>query len=253
MKKNRFGLAALALAVAAGTAAPAFAGGVPPTLTKDFSPTVITDGGTTVLTFTLTNPAGAPAVSNVGFTDTLPAGLVVAPGSVGGTCANAAAATTATAGTHLITVSNLQVPAGAPATSSTCVVTVAVTNAPGQLNPDCTGNPAAFTNTATGVTVTNAINGVVPSCLTVLGVTPVTSTATNTPTNTPTDTPTNTPTDTPTATPSNTPTTVPPTATATVVTGGGPPLGSIPTLSAGMLALLAVALAGGALFLVRRS
>jgi hypothetical protein len=50
-----------------------------------------------------------------------------------------------------------------------------------------------------------------------------------------------------------TPTTIPPSATATVIGGGGvPPLGSIPTLSGAMLALLAVALAGGALILIRR-
>ena len=249
MKRNCFTVPALVLAfaVAAGAAAPAFAGGAPPTLTKVFSPSAITDGGTTVLTFTLTNPAGAPAVSNVGFTDTLPAGLVVGVGSVGGTCANAAAATTATAGTHLITVTNLQVPAGAPAATSQCTVAVNVTNTTGQLNPDCASNPANFTNTAAGVTVTNAINGVAPACLFVIPVTPTTPTAT------PTNTPTNTPTSTPTNTPTNTPTTVPPTATATVVSGGGPPIGSIPTLSAGMLALLAAALAGGALFLMRRS
>ena len=246
MKRNRFDLLALviALAVAAGAAAPAFAGGGPPTLTKSFSPTAITDGGTTTLTFTVTNPVGSPAVSNVGFTDTLPAALVVEnPNNVGGTCVNAAAATTATAGSNLITVSNLQVAAG----SSLCTVTVDVTNAPGQLNPDCTGNPASFTNTAAGVTVTNVINGVSPDCLLVVGVTP------GTPTATPTNTPTTPPTSTPTTTPSNTPTTVPPTATATVVGGGGPAPGSIPTLSPGVLGLLAAALAATAVLLIRRN
>jgi len=262
MKSNPSLLAALALAfaVVAGAPAPASAGAIP-TLSKSFSSAAITDGGTTTLTFTLTNPAGAPAVSNVGFTDTLPAGLVVqnAPNE-GGTCANAAAATTATGGSNSITVTALQVPAG----SSTCTVTVDVTNATGQLNPDCTGNPASFTNGSGNVVVTNVTNGIAASCLTVVGVTPGTPTATPTntpttvpPTSTPTTTPSNTPTtapptSTPTMTPSNTPTTVPPTATATVVSGG-PPLGSIPTLSAGMLALLAVAFAATALLLVRRT
>jgi CSLREA domain-containing protein len=74
----------------------------------------------------------------------------------------------------------------------------------------------------------------------------------------PTLTPTATPTQTitpggPTLTATATPTTIPPSATATVIGGGGvPPLGSIPTLSGAMLALLAVALAGGALVLIRR-
>jgi uncharacterized repeat protein (TIGR01451 family) len=132
------------------------------TLNKAFSPTTIADGGTTTLTFTVTSPAGAPAVANVGFVDTLPSGLRVAsPSAVGGTCANAAAATTATAGTSTITTINLQVPAGA----SSCTVTVNVTNAPGQVNASCAGNPAAFTNDAANVVVTNVVNGITPSCI----------------------------------------------------------------------------------------
>jgi hypothetical protein len=48
---------------------------------------------------------------------------------------------------------------------------------------------------------------------------------------------------------------VPPSATPTIIGGGGgpaPPLGTIPTLSGAMLSLLAVALAGIALLLIRR-
>jgi mucin-19 len=215
------------------------------TLTKSFLPTTINAGGTTVLRFTVTNPAGSPAVSNIGFTDTLPSGLVVGnPPAVGGTCANAAAATIATAGTNTIAVSNLQVPAGA----SSCTVTVNVTNAAGQFNADCTGNPAAFTNTSANLSaVTNVLSTVVSSCLVVAG--QPTATATSTPTNTRTGTPTSTPT----STSTRTPTSVPPTSTPTIVGGGGPAPGSIPTLSGGMLALLAVALAATAILLVRRS
>jgi uncharacterized repeat protein (TIGR01451 family) len=210
------------------------------TLTKSFLPTTINAGGTTVLTFTVTNPAGSPAVSNIGFTDTLPSGLVVGtPNGVSGTCLNAAAATIATAGTNTIAVTNLQVPAGA----SSCTVAVNVTNAAGQFNADCTGNPAAFTNTAANLsTVANVLNTVLSSCLVVAG--QPTATATSTPTNTPTGTPTSTST--------RTPTTVPPTSTPTIVGGGGPAPGSIPTLSGGMLALLAVVLAATAILLVRR-
>ena len=53
-------------------------------------------------------------------------------------------------------------------------------------------------------------------------------------------------------TPTATPTTVPPTSTPTVTGGGNPPLGSVPTLSPGMLALLAIALAAISVLLVRR-
>jgi hypothetical protein len=63
-----------------------------------------------------------------------------------------------------------------------------------------------------------------------------------------------TPTATPTATATVTATpTLAPTLTPTVVSGGGgPPLGTIPTLSPGMLALLAIGLGAGAVLLIRR-
>jgi hypothetical protein len=81
-----------------------------------------------------------------------------------------------------------------------------------------------------------------------------TVTDTGTPTATSTATPTPTDTGTPTATSTATPTpTASSTATPTVVGGGGGPApGSIPTLSAGMLAALALGLAAMGLLLVRR-
>ena len=132
-----------------------------PTLVKSFSPTTITVGGITVLTFTVSNPAANPALSNVGFVDTLPSGLQVANTTVGGTCANAAAATTVAAGGSTITVANLQVAAGA----SSCTVTVNVTNVPLQVNPSCSGDPQAFTNTTGNVALTNVSSGIQPSCV----------------------------------------------------------------------------------------
>ena len=142
----------------------------PPSVNKAFSPNVIAPGGTTVLTFTVTNPAGSPAVSNVGFVDTLPVGLKATGLASGSTCANAATAgvTTVSATGSTITVVGLQVPAGA----SSCTVTVNVTNVTGQFNASCTGNPTAFTNISTNVTVTNVINAVTPSCVVVTPPTP---------------------------------------------------------------------------------
>ena len=58
-----------------------------PTLTKAFSPSTVAPNVASTLTFTLTNSSGNPAQSGLGFTDTFPAGLVVAtPLSVTSTC-----------------------------------------------------------------------------------------------------------------------------------------------------------------------
>lgn len=192
----------LAAAIALVPAAAVFAGAppAPPTLTKAFSPPSINEGGSTVLTFTIANPTGAPPLTTVGFVDTLPSGLAVANGSIGGTCVNAAAATSATAGGNTITVTALQVPAG----ESTCTVTVNVTNAADQTNESCSADPAAFTNGSANVSVTNVVNGISPTCLVVHA-------------------------------------TEPP-----------PPAPVVPVLSPGMLLLLATALAGVGIGILRR-
>src|SRR5258706_10925881 len=154
MNYRRSGGAAFAFVVAALTSPPASAQPAElPVLTKSFSPTTISPGGTTVLTFTVSNPSGNPALSNIGFTDTLPSGLVVAIPNKGGTCANAAAATTANTGGNTITVTNLDVGAG----PGLCTVTVDVTNATGQFNGSCGALPAAFTNASGNVAVSNVV------------------------------------------------------------------------------------------------
>jgi len=134
------------------------------TLQKAFTPNVIGPGGITQLQFTVTNSDGALSRSDLGVVDTLPAGLRIAPvPSVGGTCVNAAAATIANSGGTTISIFNLQVSDG----PASCTVTVNVTNAPGQLNADCSQQPVNFTNSASNVSVTNLTNSVSPSCLVV--------------------------------------------------------------------------------------
>lgn len=58
-----------------------------PGFTKSFSPNLVQLGGTTTLTFTLDNSAHAAPVTNLAFTDNLPAGLEIAsPANVSNTC-----------------------------------------------------------------------------------------------------------------------------------------------------------------------
>ncbi|MFG3701809.1 ice-binding family protein, partial [Micromonospora sp. NPDC047620] len=49
----------------------------PPTIAKAFGDAIIPSGGTTSLEFTLSNPNPGTSLTGVGFSDTLPAGLVV--------------------------------------------------------------------------------------------------------------------------------------------------------------------------------
>ena len=58
----------------------------PPVLAKSFSPASIYTGQTTQLTFTFTNPNPTTTLTNVTFTDTLPANLTVASGTATITC-----------------------------------------------------------------------------------------------------------------------------------------------------------------------
>ena len=153
----------LALALASSPA-------LPVTLQKAFNPTAIPGGGTTEVVFTVMNAAGSAGRSDLGITDTLPSGLRIAPAPViGGTCVNAAAATFATGGGTTISIFNLQV-SGDAAFDVTCTVTVRVTNATGQFNSNCYPQPAAFTNGAGNVSVTNLTNAISPSCLAVIDI-----------------------------------------------------------------------------------
>lgn len=142
---------------------------VSPILSSGFSPTTIASRGTTTLTFTLSAANLAPA-NAVSFVDNLPAGLVVAPiPNIGGTCSNAAAATTAVAGGSTIAVRNVAVPSG----PASCTITVDVTNAAGQTNASCAANPPAFTNGPGNIVNLSAAaaNGVENSCLVVAAAT----------------------------------------------------------------------------------
>jgi hypothetical protein len=178
-----------------GTASASLTVVAPPTIDKAFGAMSIGVNGTTSLTFTLINPNAGTALSGVGFTDALPAGLEVAATPMPSTDGCGATTFEPMAGDMSVSFSG-----GTIAASGTCTVTV-----------DVTGTTAG-TKDNTSDAVTSAEGGTGGTAAASLAV--VTETPTETPTDTPTATPTNTPTATSTATVTATATDTP-TATAT--------------------------------------
>jgi uncharacterized repeat protein (TIGR01451 family) len=115
---------------------------VAPTLTKTFSTPFIAVGQVATLTLTVNN-TNATALTGVAFTDTLPAGLLIAtPNGLISTCG----AVTATVGTNVIGLA-----AGTVAANAACTITVNVVGTA----------PVSLTNTTSTITTTNAGTGAV--------------------------------------------------------------------------------------------
>jgi uncharacterized repeat protein (TIGR01451 family) len=93
----------------------------PPTISKSFGVSSIPVGGTTSLSFTIANPNGGATLTGVGFTDNLPAGLVVAtPNGLSGSCGSGTIS--AIAGSGGISLSGATI-----AANSVCTLQVNVT------------------------------------------------------------------------------------------------------------------------------
>ena len=123
-----------------GTASASLAVIAPPTIAKAFGRLAISVNGTTTLTFTLANPNAGTALSGVGFTDTLPAGLVVAtPNGLASACGGTV---TAVAGTGSVALANGGLSAG-----GSCTIAVSVTGTAGGLKANTT---SAVTSTEGG-------------------------------------------------------------------------------------------------------
>ncbi len=114
-----------------------------PAITKAFGGPTVPLNGVTTLTFTINNPNGTVALTGVGFTDNLPAGLRVAsPPNASTSCGGTV---TAVAGGSTIGFSGGTVPAG-----GTCTITVNVTGIAAGVNNNTTG-AVTSANGGTGV------------------------------------------------------------------------------------------------------
>ncbi|MFB6814176.1 hypothetical protein ACFCV8_06490 [Streptomyces sp. NPDC056347] len=119
-------------------------------LAKSFSPATVAVGGTTRLTYTVSTAAGATGQNGLAFTDTLPAGLVVAPTSATETTCGG----TVTASGGTVSFSGGSIGPG----PKTCTVSVNVTSSPAMIT--ATPCPApALTNSA------DRMSGLAPSNL----------------------------------------------------------------------------------------
>jgi Bacterial Ig-like domain (group 3)/Kelch motif/Galactose oxidase, central domain len=122
----------------------------PPSILKAFGGATIPLNGTTSLTFTITNPAGnTVALNDLAFTDSLPAGLIVASTpNISNTCGGTF---TASAGSGSVSLSG-----GTVAASSSCSISVNVTGTSvGQKNN--TTGAVSSTNGGTGNTASASI------------------------------------------------------------------------------------------------
>jgi hypothetical protein len=120
------------LLAAVASAAPALAATTPPTITTAFTPTTgIAVGESASLAFTITDTNSSGTESNIGFTDTLPTGLVVdSQNGENGSCGSTIATPVlANPGSNTISLTGGTLKGGAAGSSSaTCTVSVDVTS-----------------------------------------------------------------------------------------------------------------------------
>jgi len=127
----------------------------PPVIIKAFGAASIPLGGSTSLTFTIQNNNTGTTLTGVGFTDTLPAGLVVStPNGLAGSCGGGTITATAGSGSISLTGASL-------AASTSCTFAVNVTGATGGTKNNTTGNVTS-TQGGTGGTASASIAVVAP-------------------------------------------------------------------------------------------
>ncbi|HZW05310.1 MAG TPA: SBBP repeat-containing protein [Candidatus Nitrosotalea sp.] len=153
----------------------------PPSISKNFGVASVALNATTTLSFTINNPNAATTLTGIGFTDTLPAGLVIStPNGLSGTCGGGTI--TATAGTNSIDLAGASLAGAASCTFSVNVdgtaagtqnnLTAAVTSVEGG-----NGNTAsASIDVVAPPSIAKAFN---PTTIAVNGTTTLTLTITN--------------------------------------------------------------------------
>src|SRR5581483_741484 len=121
-----------------------------PVITKVFGAASIPLNGSTSLSLTINNPNTTTAFTGVGFSDTLPAGLIIStPNGLTGSCGGGTI--TATQGTNTISLSGATL-----AASASCTFSVNVTGIAAGLQTNTTGNVTS-TEGGTGGTATASI------------------------------------------------------------------------------------------------
>lgn len=130
---------------------------LPPTISKSFGAMSIPLNGSTSLSFTISNPNGATALSGIGFTDLLPTGLVVStPNGLSGSCGGGTITASAGSGAVSLTGASL-------AGSAACT-----------FNTNVTGTVAGTKNNVTGPvsSVAGGSGGTASASVTVAGAGP---------------------------------------------------------------------------------
>jgi uncharacterized repeat protein (TIGR01451 family) len=134
----------------------------PPDINKNFGAASIPLNGSTSLSFTIDNPNTASALSGVAFSDTLPAGLVVAATpNVTGSCGSGTI--TATAGSATISLSGGTLTAF-PAAGSSCTFSVDVSGIAAGNQVNTSGNVTS-TEGGPGATASASTNVVAPPAI----------------------------------------------------------------------------------------
>ena len=126
----------------------------PPVIIKAFGAASVPLNGSTTLTFLIQNNNTTANLSGIAFSDTLPAGLIIAtPNGLAGGCG---VTITATAGTSVMSLSGASIVA-----TGTCAFTINVTGTSAGTKNNTTGNVTS-TEGGTGGTASASLNVVAP-------------------------------------------------------------------------------------------